>query len=420
VFKNNRQDINLRLSQWWSYDQLVKFQVERMKRIVAYAYKNIEGYNEIYKKHGIHPREIRSLRDLEKLPIITREELRNTDKFANKKIEKGIRYTGGSTGKPLAYYECHEASGTRVQAHLRGWSWNGYVPGKRLAVISSAQGVINKKNTLNLVGDLTSKNLERNTKELKKFKTQHIRGYVSSLYIFALYLLEKHITVPGIESINTISENLYSHQRRTIEKAFNAPVFEEYVCNDGGASAWECSAHSKLHYCMERSIVEEVSGEVITTDLWNKATPFIRYKNGDFVKFSSKKCKCGRQLPLMKVSGRANDVLVSKKGPVSPTFLIHHGIGLKTPDNNKITFRAGIRAVQYIQKPGLKLQVNVVRNSKFTKETHKNLARKLKKILPGMEININYLKNLENTAKGKIRFIINEDKRLLRRYKANG
>jgi len=409
--------IDLNKSQWWSIDKLEDFQNQRLRKIIKYAYDNIPGYHEKFIKAKLKPEDIKTKDDLWKVPITTREELQNNKDFVNIKLISSTLYTGGSTGTSLKYYECAESGKIRWNSHLRGWSWNGYIPGKRLAVVSSAQGVVKAENTINLIGDLTTENLKKNVERLIEFKPQHIRGYVGSLYILAKYCIDNGVRLGGIESINTISENLYDFQREAMEKAFNCEVFDEYVCNDGGACAWECEAHEWLHYFMERAIIEDVNGEMIVTDLWNKAMPFIRYRNGDSVKFLNKKCSCGRKLPLIKVKGRNNDIIITKKGVISPSFLLHHGIGLVGIDKSDPKFRSGIRAIQYIQKPGYILEVNCIKNQWFCNSEIVELKNKLYEIAIGMEIKINFVENVTATKKGKRSFIINEDKELLKKWR---
>ena len=308
------QPVDLSKTQWWPLEDLQELQELRLRKIVAYAYNHLPGYRKKFDQAGVSPKQIRSLDDLPKIPVITREELQNNPDFVNAKLISGTLYTGGSTGTSLKYYESKGSGKIRWNAHLRGWSWNGYKPGKRLAVIASAQGIVEEENTLNLSGVLTTESLQKNIEELQEFRPQHLRGYVGSLYILAKYCLDNSIPIKGIESINPISENLYDFQRATMEKAFGCPVYEEYCCNDGGACAWECDTHEGLHYCMERAIIENIDGEMVVTDLWNRAMPFIRYKNGDSVTFLDKKCSCGRELPLIKVKGRDNDIIITKKG----------------------------------------------------------------------------------------------------------
>ncbi|MDD3014734.1 MAG: hypothetical protein PHC34_13620 [Candidatus Gastranaerophilales bacterium] len=411
-------------SQYWSYEKLKSFQDKRLRYIIKYAYNNIPGHKSKFDQAGIKPADIKTQKDLYKIPVTTREELQENPDFINKKRVFKTLYTGGSTGTSLKYYDDIISAIIRLNVHKRGWEWNGYRYKKdKLAVVSSAQGAVKTNQTLFLCGDLTQDNLKINVEKLIEFKSPYIRGYVGSLYILAKYCLDNDIDIDFIKSVNPISENLYDYQREVMEKAFTgAKVFEEYCCNDGGACAWECEAHEGLHYFMERAIIEsDENGEMIVTDLWNTAIPFIRYKNGDKVQFLDKKCSCGRESPLIKVKGRENDFLISPEGAVGATYLMNRGIGYKYLSKNgkkEGVFKSGINSVQYIQKPGFVIDINIVKNPWCIDEEIMDFRKILEtEVLRGMIININFVDEIPKSEKGKRQFIINEDKELLKQYR---
>lgn len=408
---------NLQNSQWWSLDRLQEFQNARLREMVRYAYHTIPAYRETFDRSGVRPEQIRTVADLLMLPITERAEFQNNPDYVNPGLITDTLHTGGSTGNSLEYYESALAGRMRWDAHRRGWEWGGYLMGKtRLAVLTSAQGVVPGKQTLNLAGDLSLSSLRENLHQINEFAPECLRGYVSSIVIFAQYCLDQGVTFPFLRKVNVISENLYPEQRSLIEKALNAEVYEEYVCNDGGACAWECEQHFGLHYCMERAVIENIDGEMIVTDLWNRAMPFIRYRNGDAVEFIPERCSCGRALPLIKVRGRTNDVIVSRDRLISPTFLLHHGIGLVGVDRQSRNFNAGISAVQYVQKPGFVLIVFFVRNEHLTTEALSVFKEKVCHIVGDMVVRFIEVQTLPSSPKGKRQFIINEDKDLLQSW----
>lgn len=410
--------IDLEKSQYWTLDQLNEFQNVRLKEIISYSYKNIPGYRKKFDKVGIKPNDIKSIEDLRKIPITTREELQDNPDFINNALVTGTLYTGGSTGTSLKYYESKESGIVRWNVHTRGWGWHGFTTEMKYAILKSAQDIIIEKNCLYLNGELTTENLKRNVTEIIRFKPEHLKGYVNALYILAKYCIDNDISIKGIRSITPSSENLYPFQRETIEKAFNCKVYEEYCCNDGGACAWECEERRGLHHAMERAIIEEIDGQMIVTDLWNLGMPFIRYQNGDSVEFLETRCPCGRELPLIKVKGRQNDLIITKNGVLSPSFLMVHGIGCNVIHQNHV-FRDGIRAIQYVQKPGYILEINLVKNPWCKQEEIKELFDKVSQLAVGMEIIINETSDIPKTKKFKRAFIINEDNDLLKKYSKN-
>lgn len=403
--------INLEKSQYWPFEKLEEFQNKRLRTIINYAYHNIPGYRAKFDKAKVKPENIKSKDDLCNLPITTREELQDNSMFVNKKLVSGVLYTGGSTGTSLKYYESKESGIIRWKVHLRGWNWHGFKPEMKYVVLKSARKIIKEGSCLYLIGDLTTENLKKNIEELIRFKPVHLKGYVNALFILAKYCLDNGIKLEGIKSVTPSSENLYDFQRVIMEKAFNCKVFEEYCCNDGGACGWECEKREGIHHAMERAIIEEINGEMIVTDLWNMAMPFIRYRNGDSVKFLNKKCSCGRELPLIRVKGRTNDIIITNKGIITPTFLMHEGIGYYKED-----FKSGIRTVQYIQKLNGVLEVNIVKNAWCTSNEIERFKKTLSQFTANLEIIINFVDDISKTKKMKRAFIINEDKELLKKY----
>ena len=58
-----------------------ELQLERLKKIVAWAYDKSEFYRKSFQSHGVKPDDIQQLFDVSKLPILTRAELLNVDAF---------------------------------------------------------------------------------------------------------------------------------------------------------------------------------------------------------------------------------------------------------------------------------------------------------------------------------------------------
>ena len=117
-------------------------------------------------------------------------------------------------------------------------------------------------------------------------------------------------------------------QRRLIERAFHAPVADQYGCCEIYWLAAECpQSHGGLHAFEDMRHIEFLDekgarvphgedGRIVLTDLCNRAFPLIRYENGDRGRWiKSRQCGCGRSLPLMdSVKGRETDSFVLPNG----------------------------------------------------------------------------------------------------------
>src|SRR6185295_16153202 len=89
-----------------SREQIIAFQEQRLRELVAHAYDNVPYYRRLFDDAGIRPRDIQRLGDLEKIPITTKATLQalgGSDMLAHGIPASGLvaRRTNGSTGIPL-------------------------------------------------------------------------------------------------------------------------------------------------------------------------------------------------------------------------------------------------------------------------------------------------------------------------------
>jgi len=403
---------DLDASQYWSPQWQRAFQSERLVAMFRHHYKNTPGYRALCQGLGLTIGSVNGIEDIERLPIVERRWLQNNQTVRNYRYKAGcLMHTGGSTGEPLEYMGCRRYHVLRKQAHRRGWGYFGLHDPTKFLVLASAQGEL--VTAKNLSGELDSENVNNAIEALSSDDCRYVRGYASSVYIVAICMLQRRIRNETVRAFNLISENVYDWQREAISAAFpKSEVHEEYCCNDGAASAWECHVHAGLHEAVERAIIEpRDTGEMIVTDLWNRAMPFIRYRNGDFlVSRTLDPCPCGRTLPRVTVRGRTNDILVTPFGPVSPTYLMMWGAGY---EYTGAVHNKGFSQIQYVQTPGYHLTVNLVRNEQYTEADLHRLQEQVARICRGMSVEYCFVDRIATTPSGKRHFIINADRDLL-------
>lgn len=95
-------------TQWYNPQKLEKYQENRLRALIKHAYQKVPYYNRMFKERKIGPDDIKTIKDLRKLPILTKDDLRNhfsefiAINAGNYKF--GIGHTSGSTGKPTSFY----------------------------------------------------------------------------------------------------------------------------------------------------------------------------------------------------------------------------------------------------------------------------------------------------------------------------
>lgn len=360
----------LEQSQWLPADALAQMQIVRFQQILGFASQHVPFYKKLFAEHKWHPSDFVTLSDLGRLPIITKEVLRSAPlEFRPDTCELPIghksRHTGGSTGEPLSYLVANDAFGSKWAATLRVWQASGYAFGDKMLTLGGSslgnrpgngisQYIYNflRNNHAIPVGQLNEEDLCKIEHQLIETRPTVLYGYPSIIYLIARYLIQRKTVAPSIKRVITTSELLFPGQRRVIEEAFQAPVFDEYGCPEVGLIAGECGYHQGLHYAMELCLVEVLdnannliplghAGRLVATNLLNRAMCLIRYDTGDVGAISNERCKCGRGLLRIKgLEGRTRDLIYA------PGRRIIHGVEI----NHLIYKHAWVDRYQIIQE----------------------------------------------------------------------
>lgn len=335
-----------------SEEDLITLQNQRLQALVRHCYEHVPYYTRLFDSLNLKPSDIQSREDLQKLPILTKQMVR--DNYADL-ISKDIKHrkhqngsTGGSTGTPLQFKKDVGTWNMAWASSFRAWEWYGYHLGEKMMTLGGNSLVRKRKiMTLKDVFDqVIMRNLKRSSADVTddamqahyeaymKYKPSALRGYASSLVILAKYIEKNNLPVIAPKAILTTGEILMPEYRETLERVFHCSVYDEYGAGDGGVNAHECTLKDGLHLSEERCIVEITDkdgnvlkdgeiGYVTTTDLGNYAFPFLRYQVGDMAYIRPEKCTCGRVSRVLgQVIGRAGKLLYNKQGvPISPTML---------------------------------------------------------------------------------------------------
>ncbi|MFC3883391.1 hypothetical protein ACFOU2_07590 [Bacillus songklensis] len=221
-------------------DFLQEFQNRQLQKMVKFAVENVPYYTELFSHLHLNWQDIKTVKDLEKIPILTKDEMkRNPESFIPK--NQSIPYvdgsTGGSTGVPLKYRMSKEDYARGVALLLRGFGFAGYHLGDKMSIIAGSSLVSKSKSLKSRVQDymlnfhrylsygMDEKDLQMYLINIQKNKPLFLRGYASSIYIFAKYLEENQLSLDHqIKAIFSTSEMLFPQQRRLIEKVFKTKV----------------------------------------------------------------------------------------------------------------------------------------------------------------------------------------------------
>ncbi len=129
----------LEKTQFLPYEVLIDLQWKRLQEIIRFIYAHNHFYRTRFEACGVHPDDIKSPIDMQRIPILTKREVR---KHTPEMISEGFRRedllrfkTGGSTGKALEIYLTEECSELRNACARRHDRWTGWKPGEPIGAI---------------------------------------------------------------------------------------------------------------------------------------------------------------------------------------------------------------------------------------------------------------------------------------------
>jgi phenylacetate-CoA ligase len=334
----------------WNRQRLIRYQNRRLRKVVQYAYANVPFYHRLFKTVGVTPSEIRSVKDLNRLPVVRKNDLKKepyfnliSTEFSDTHLK--ILKTGGSTGEPFAFYISDKEDEWRMADYLRANISCGQRPWDRWVAVLDVDRTSEHAYALVLVQRAirffvkniipVTWNREEQLTAIEKLKPEILDGFSSALWLLAREMELKNRKLIHPRMIFGSGELISMSSRKYLETVFEAPYYDQFGCAEIARSAWQCPEKNWYHIDMDSVAMqfvgndgEEVGsgerGEIVYTSLFNYAMPLIRYGTRDIGTPLDGYCPCGRSLPLINVvEGRENSFLVFPNGHiVSPMSFI--------------------------------------------------------------------------------------------------
>ncbi len=405
----------------WSAHQVTEWQNERLQALVKHVYEHTKYYRRIFDERGLTPKDIQTIDDLKKLPIINKE-IANAhhdeivpDNLSSFKYRNSR--TGGTTGEPMQFFLDENTWGYTSAAKLHAWMTTSYQYGDQFVAMGSASLFAKKPSLLRRIYDKIRNEYPLNTVNLtdelcveyiafiQKNKIRFIYGYAASIYIFTSYVAKHHIDLKQIEAVFTTSENLTDAYRELIERTYDCRVMDCYGANDAGVTAYEITRHNyHVGYnalCEIINPIEENTGSLLTTNLVNYTFPLLRYQFGDEVEL----------LPIVDESEYNGQVIRRVLGRTSDVMRLENGHNMTATGFSMIMKEFDIVAF-YFNKTGVNevtLTVQPIKD-KYTKEQEAEIRKTIQRYIgDDAMLNIEYVDRFEPLKNGKRRYFMNEE-----------
>ncbi len=376
----------LKKSEHFSNDEIKHWQAKWLSDLLIHSYKNIPWYNSVFKIHELDLASKKPLKELQKLPILQKEEVQNNHSSfcISEAYRKSLRFsTSGTMGEPMTSYTSFNQWVFEQGIIWRQWKNAGYNFRDKMAIFrsyapQSGQALIKKDRIRNWsyfsVYDLSEADIHFYADYLKKWKPKFLRGYPSALNLIAEHAIRNGWKLPSLKAAFSASEVIPVNLRENLHEAFNIELFDHYGQAEITCMFHECEKHNGMHINWEYGLVELLPSsekdvfKIIATNLHNYSMPLLRYDTGDLAIGFWKKCSCERSsLTIDSIRGRRDDYLIMSDG------------SLASPINLYTYFAnfSGIRKFQLVQEIAGELIIMVEFHGNIFDEKRLELCAKI-------------------------------------------
>lgn len=409
-----------------SVSEVEHLRAKKLQALLRYGYDHVPYVQTVMRQARLAPSDIQGPADLVHFPVLRKADVRTNRQSMRSRIARRLTSfsTGGSTGEPLLFDLPQERMASWIACRQRAMRWFGLSVGDReYAIWGSPVEVTRQDRLRNLrdkimatqllsAFDMSEAVMSRYLDLLEKGDCRTIFAYPSSIYLLCLHAVKarRDLRRAGVKAVFVTGEVLYPYQRDLISATLNCPVASGYGGRDSGFVSHECP-QGEMHIMADATIVEILDshgqpvpegepGEIVVTDLYSREVPFLRYATGDVGALTSRRCTCGRPLPLIeKIEGRTTDFIVAPDGTILHALSVIYIL-------REIE---GIEQFRIRQKTVDRFHVQLVRNQHYKIESEARILQGLRQRLRApVDVTIEYLPALQPERSGKFRHVISE------------
>ncbi len=415
-----------------SRGEMEKLQLERLQETVQRVYEKVPYYRAKMEAAGVTPQDIRSLKDLQKLPFTTKQDMRDTYPFGLFAVESEelvrIHASSGTTGKPtvVGYTRADLDTWTDCVSRI---ACMGGATKKDVAQICFGYGMFTGalglhyglENIGAAIVPSSTGNSQKQIMYMQDFKTSLLVATPSYALRLAEVAREMGVCPSTDLHIKTAlvgSELLTDAMREEMQLAWGEEVkiTSNYGMSElmGPGVSGECLEHCGMHINEDYFLPEIIDsatgevlpagekGELVITCIKKEGLPLVRYRTKDVTRLFYEPCACGRTTCRMEnLSGRSDDMLKIRGVNVFPGQIEEVVLSIPElgPHYEIIVEREG-----YTDKLTVRVELNKATDSFAELQRIERTTRDKLKVILGLDAKIllespNTLQRFEGKAK---------------------
>jgi len=389
--------------------EMQALQLERLKKIVVYAYNNVKFYKKLFDNAHFDPYSLSSLEDIKRIPFTVKADLRDNYPYGLCAVPLDdlvrVHASSGTSGNPTVV--------TYTRNDLNMWSdccarflAAAGATSKDIVQISFGYGLFTGALGLHqgceklgmLVIPSSSGNTERQLKLLKDLQVTALVATPS----YALYLGEMMTKLGYKREDFKLRLGFFGSEASSkamfveLEEKLNVFPTDNYGLSEiiGPGVSGECIHRCGMHISEDHFYPELINpdtlepcaegelGELVLTTLTKEGMPIIRYRTKDLTTLNYSPCVCGRTTVRMsKLRGRTDDMLIIRGVNVFPSQI--EGVLLEIPEVGG-QYEIYVTRENHLDKLEVRVEVDsseLLTDYKNLKKLEAEIKHKLKTVL---------------------------------------
>lgn len=416
---------------FWPIERIEHLQQHRLRSMIQHAYDTVPFYRQVMDERHLRPGDFKNVTDLSTLPLLDDSLVwSNLEQFMSSrymhrpmlnvhtsgtysKTQKPIYWDRINALRRLAYNERDRAVLNKLLGH--GWGQNQLFLLPDVSVSLLMRKFWDRQT-------LTHRSLARRSffsperpfdevvSQINTVKPQVVFSYGSYAEEFFRFLADRRhqIALPKVWVYG--GDMLSETGRELMEKNFGCIVYATYQTVETGKIGFQCERRAGYHLNIDLSPIRLIDesgqtvepghqGEVVVSNLYNRAMVLLNYRLGDLGVLATKPCPCGRNLPLIeKLGGRVFEII---RLPDGRQFIA---------DALEIEFKNELESSLQAQVSQLgphQVLWRVVPSARADREALcRKMLEKSKSIFGDIEVEVEFVEKIPRTSAGKFPRII--------------
>lgn len=416
---------------FWPIERLEYLQQRRLRSMIQHAYDTVPFYRQVMEERHLRPKDFKNVADLNALPLLDDSFVwSNLKQFMSSqymhrpmlnvhtsgtysKIQKTIYWDRLNALRRLAYNERDRAVLNKLLG--QGWGQNQLfllpeVSVSRIMRKFWDRQILTHRSIARRFFFSPERPFDEVVSQMNTVKPQVVFSYGSYAEEFFRFLADRRhqIALPKVWMYG--GDMLSETGRELMEKNFGCIVYATYQTVETGKIGFQCERREGFHLNIDLSPIRLIDesgqtvepgqrGEVVVSNLYNRAMVLLNYRLGDFGVLATKPCPCGRNLPLLeKLGGRVYETI---RLPDGRQFIADV---LETEFRNEL--ESSLQA-QVSQLGPHQVLWRVVPSARADREALcRKMLEKSKSIFGDVEVRVEFVEKIHRTSAGKFLRVI--------------